>query len=165
MSLTSEGEPDQMTQLEYQGSVGSLLFTSTCCRPDVSFPVHYVAQGNLKRTSSLVQSLDRIIHYVIQTKHWPCPDPKRLYGCFLWCKCQRWRWAFFYGWVFTLVLCPRQLSVMLRHLSRQPKLSSWVQRRLSCKLCIFKHFFMTLAHLKFFRLRFPLIVKLHIKLS
>ena len=69
VSLSSEGEPDQMTQLEYQGRVGSLLFSSTCCRLDISFPVHFVAQGNLKRSSSLVHSLHRIIRYVIQTKH------------------------------------------------------------------------------------------------
>jgi hypothetical protein len=69
MALSVEGEPNQMSQLEYQGRVGSLLFASTCCRPDIAFAVHYVAQGNLKRTAPLVESLDRIIRYAIQTKH------------------------------------------------------------------------------------------------
>ena len=69
MALSIEGEPNQMSQLEYEGCVGSLSFASTCSRPDISFPVHYVARGNIKRTTSLVESLDRIICFAIQTNH------------------------------------------------------------------------------------------------
>jgi hypothetical protein len=57
-----------MNEFEYLSKTGSLLYASTCCRPDLQHGVSTVAQASKQRHQIHCFKLERVMQYLLQTK-------------------------------------------------------------------------------------------------
>ena len=53
----------------YKHSVGDLVWLATCCRPDLSFEAHLLAQSLTSPTTSQQKQLQRVLRYLAETRH------------------------------------------------------------------------------------------------
>lgn len=53
----------------YQALIGSLLYLSTTCRPDITYPVTYLSQFNVRPTVTAWKSAKRILRYLLGTQN------------------------------------------------------------------------------------------------
>ena len=53
----------------YKQTVGDLVWLATCCRPDLSFEAHLLAQSLTSPTTSQQMQLQRVLRYLAETRH------------------------------------------------------------------------------------------------
>ena len=53
----------------YKQTVGDLVWLATCCRPDLSFEAHLLAQSLTSPTTSQQKQLQRVLRYLAETTH------------------------------------------------------------------------------------------------
>ena len=66
-----------MDEYTYLSKTGSLLYATTCCRPDMQHGVSVVAQTCKQRHQLHFFKLERVMQYLLQTKdHHQCKEPE-----------------------------------------------------------------------------------------